>query len=1239
MKTEISRNSHQPDNRYSGVYQQQGRMLTDADWNEMVDILKDSLNSALKNVIGSESGSLGGTPRHKGLRVRFTIHKVTGQKYLAIYPGSIYIDGMAAQYPGVGVVPFVDQDDLPDVPAPTGDYVLYADVWERTVTHFMDQDLRDKGLHGADTCTRKQKMVQIKWCTKDIDPEDIQDNPKKGNAPLNLSLHSKTTQLDPCDPCADTVDVATNVGNYLFRVEVHDVKETNGVATELTLKWSVENGAEHYSLTDGTTTQLPADFTSGKWAYEFFTDESEKHLGVNFASNGSIFPARGKLFHEFPAAIPAGYDYVRRWDGYVVINLTAKSISGFERTQPLTLTLTDETTDKVTGSAKLDTSFTAILSLLELELALDKKRFVTGDYWLADVREAEHQTDEIIVENKLPEGIEHYYLKLGQVSANNLNPEPERDRKYAFPSLTEMTRLFIAGGDGQEITPNQALQQPLRVGVANGEWPVEGATVRFVIDEGNGVLNPVNSGLTDAEGIAQCNWTPKTDVLSAMNAKFSVKATLVDPDAPSDSNKDIIPPVYFYANLVTADQVAYQPGCANTGEHTVHSLLADDANVPLDLGVDQYYTVEEVLNALLCHLKADHIPFNALTNPDRWDDILEVDNSPDRPLTVQSAIDTLITNLHSEDIKYPVPDCTPKTNTLISNLLAGNYIAHDTEDPVGIYRLNELWNALLCNLDASNIPYNSTTGSGSLLDGFVDVTGDTMTGALIIQDKLIVDDNIGIGTSQNPAAKLAVNGGVHVGGESDPGDNNLQVDGDVIIEGNLTVNGTTTTVNTEQMTVDDPVITLNHYDTNAANTSDSGIEVFRGPDIKALITWNEGFDRWEYGTEGNMKPIGSGGQELFTGLVTFENMPVNAEMATDWIDTGLGPGKLSIVLGHWPVPGNSFCIIADNDTSYRDFVYRTVVSTLTGQIMVYAKRISGSGKVTRQVQWWAMRPNEEKPDDLVSFGITITPTSATLIPNATRQFTATVTGVMNKGVAWSVQEGQTGGSVSQTGFYTAPSATGTYHVVATSNADSNTFAVATVNVILIKNKETKEIKEKDVKEKEFKEVKEKEKEVKEFKEKDKDLVDGFEKAIEVGEKTIEVGEKAIEVGDKAIEVGEKAIEVGDKAIEVGDKAIEVGDKAIEVGDKAIEVGEKAVEVGDKAIEVGGKVAEGFERPTDIVTPLADNSNQPSDARSLAPKETTAEQTEAKGKGKKKKGKTFIKSDERPDLSRPPKKEE
>ena len=221
MKTEISRDSHQPDKRYSGVYQQQGRMLTDADWNELVEILKHHLNNALKDVVGNKQGSIGGTPRHRGLK----IHKDSAADPLTIQPGHIYIEGIAAYVPGVENILYADQLDFPSpLIMPANNYVVYADVWERTVTQLMDGHLLDKGLHGADTCTRKQMMAQIKWCSNAIDSEKSATNPDKGSTELSVMLLEKVTQPDPCDPCANAVDVESNIGNYLFRVEIHDVK-------------------------------------------------------------------------------------------------------------------------------------------------------------------------------------------------------------------------------------------------------------------------------------------------------------------------------------------------------------------------------------------------------------------------------------------------------------------------------------------------------------------------------------------------------------------------------------------------------------------------------------------------------------------------------------------------------------------------------------------------------------------------------------------------------------------------------------------------------------------------------------------------------------------------------------------------------------------------------------------------------------------------------------------------------
>lgn len=77
--------------------------------------------------------------------------------------------------------------------------------------------------------------------------------------------------------------------------------------------------------------------------------------------------------------------------------------------------------------------------------------------------------------------------------------------------------------------------------------------------------------------------------------------------------------------------------------------------------------------------------------------------------------------------------------------------------------------------------------------------------------------------------------------------------------------------------------------------------------------------------------------------------------------------------------------------------------------------------------------------------VSVSPTDTTLPVGATKMFTATVQNASNTSVTWSVMEGS-GGSVGSDGTYTAPNTTGTYHVIATSVADTTKMAAATVHV-------------------------------------------------------------------------------------------------------------------------------------------------------------------------------------------------
>jgi hypothetical protein len=77
--------------------------------------------------------------------------------------------------------------------------------------------------------------------------------------------------------------------------------------------------------------------------------------------------------------------------------------------------------------------------------------------------------------------------------------------------------------------------------------------------------------------------------------------------------------------------------------------------------------------------------------------------------------------------------------------------------------------------------------------------------------------------------------------------------------------------------------------------------------------------------------------------------------------------------------------------------------------------------------------------------ITIDPVAVTLRPDGMRTFAATVSRLTNTGVNFTIQE-PAGGLVNSVGLYTAPTATGFYHVVATSADETTVSASATVTV-------------------------------------------------------------------------------------------------------------------------------------------------------------------------------------------------
>ncbi len=444
MKTQLSQFPETLHRPYSGVYQQQGRMITDADWNATTQVSKDRLDRALADVIGK------GTPEQGGI--------ITGDEDAGfeIVWGDVYVDGVRAELTSrSGSVAFglTDQMDFPDaIAAPNGAHRLYLDVWERSLTALEETTLLDDALHGADTSTRTRTMAQVKLCPQDFDPEDSAQNPPIGEGRLTLTLRSGSATPDECEPCLDEIDVSGRMGNYAFRMEIHDVeRDASGAPTRLTLKWSRENGAESAAVS-----QEPPGFISADWIYEFYNsaDEdsaSESHAGFHHPTvitNGFV-EARGELVEGYPDNAPGGFALVRRWDGYVVLEkngatweLASQMVDGEslpfgrDRNQRLSTEL---------GEAQhghLNEGATVLMSLdtMTLSVEMADHQHLAGDYWIGIVREARHNAGDVLRDDATPDGILHHYMCLVDVADDGVLTILGKDacKRFQFPALTNL---------------------------------------------------------------------------------------------------------------------------------------------------------------------------------------------------------------------------------------------------------------------------------------------------------------------------------------------------------------------------------------------------------------------------------------------------------------------------------------------------------------------------------------------------------------------------------------------------------------------------------------------------------------------------------------------------------------------------------------------------------------------------------------------------------------------------------
>jgi hypothetical protein len=205
---------------------------------------------------------------------------------------------------------------------------------------------------------------------------------------------------------------------------------------------------------------------------------------------------------------------------------------------------------------------------------------------------------------------------------------------------------------------------------------------------------------------------------------------------------------------------------------------------------------------------------------------------------------------------------------------------------------------------AQDLDFSGDTGTGTVLIG--NTTVDTQSMTFIGGDGITTTGNAQTLTTDVDSTVVRTSGAQTIGGVKTFTDNanfhgnvnlgNALTD-TVVIAGNLTVQGTQTTVNSATLSVADNEITLNS-DVTGTPSENAGIEVERGGSTNTRIRWNEGTDHWEITNDGtNYTKIAQDTGELAEGTnlyYTDARADLRVQAAID-TDTAFGNASNTLI--------------------------------------------------------------------------------------------------------------------------------------------------------------------------------------------------------------------------------------------------------------------------------------------------------------------------------------------------------
>ena len=458
MSGDYSRIAFDPRLDDLGVLLQQGRPLTDRDWNDQALQLNRRFQAGTLDTFGPAVVPME-TP--EGFKILLNSGSLT------IGPGRIYVDGLLAENHGkppvggtlnwdpklaelFGTDPlnYTEQPYYPDPPPlPTGRrHVAYLDVWQREVTRLIRPELVEQAL-GVDTTTRLQTVWQVKLIAGNADttcatPLEKVEGWLPEHAPsagrLTVTTAPVPGQPDPCQ--IPPSGGYKGLENQLYRLEIH----AGGDAGTATFKWSRDNASVEAVVVEiPSLTQLVVDsigkddvlrFSDGDWI-EITDDWLELHgkpgLLRRIATGNGVDDATRTI--TLDVALPAGqfptnpqdlpdparHTRIRRWDQKkAIVDASGTEIQNLD----------DPASD---GTITVPSGTTQVL--LEHNIVVSFRTqpgtgvFKSGDYWVFAARATDASVEELT--DAPPRGIHHHYAKLAVLTF----PNTELDCRVFWP--------------------------------------------------------------------------------------------------------------------------------------------------------------------------------------------------------------------------------------------------------------------------------------------------------------------------------------------------------------------------------------------------------------------------------------------------------------------------------------------------------------------------------------------------------------------------------------------------------------------------------------------------------------------------------------------------------------------------------------------------------------------------------------------------------------------------------------